>query len=106
DAGNTSTASGSLSLTIDATAPVISAVSATPAAISPNGDLVQDHTTVAYTLSEDATVTVEIRDSGNALVATLVAGVSQTAGSQTVPWDGQNSGGSVVGDGVYTFTID
>src|SRR6185503_11500642 len=44
---------GAATFTVDTMPPVVSAVSASPAAISPNGDSVQDETTIHFTLSED-----------------------------------------------------
>ncbi len=57
-----------------------------------------------YTLSAPATVTMTITDSTGAAVNTLSIG-SQSAGSYSVPWTGTNSSGSTVADGAYTCTV-
>src|SRR4030095_1977267 len=39
-------------------------------------------------------------------VRTLVNNVSQSAGAQSVAWDGKNDSSTVVADGKYTYRID
>lgn len=102
-AGNVSGASAGLSLHIDTVAPVISGVSATP---NPFSVATDTQTSIKYTLSENASVTVVILDSSNNVVKTLLTSSSQLAGLQTVAWNGTDSSNAVVADGTYTFTID
>ena len=59
---------------------------------------------VSYTLASDADVSAVITDSSGTQVAQLSLGW-QTAGSQTFQWDGTDSAGQTVADGVYTISI-
>jgi flagellar hook assembly protein FlgD len=79
-----------------ATTPVITA-SATPAAISPNGDGVQDSTTITVTVDQPVTLDVVVRDQSSTAVATLLAPQAVSAGTQTLQWNG-----SGLADGAYT----
>src|SRR5205814_10203801 len=63
DAAATS-ATATTTPTKDTAAPVISAVSDSPDPFSPNGDTIKDSTTISYTLSESASVTIRIYDGG------------------------------------------
>lgn len=60
---------------------------------------------ISYNLSEDCYVTVTIYDSFDALVKTLENNVLKKAGEYSVNWNGKNSAGQMVPDGVYTYKI-
>ena len=51
---------------------------------------------ISYTLAANANVTVTIVDPNGNTVRTLLASVAQTAGAQTVEWNGRTDGGQVV----------
>ncbi len=72
---------------------------------SPTPPLNPDAGNINYDLSEDAYVTITIHDSFDALVKTLEKNVLKKAGECTVKWDGKNSAGQPVPDGVYTYRI-
>lgn len=74
-------------------------------AISPNGDGNLDTVPVMYSLSEDATVTVEVLDDNRSLVRTLVEEELQAAGQHTVVWDGLDRLGQVLPDGRYFMRV-
>ncbi|MGE3808914.1 MAG: FlgD immunoglobulin-like domain containing protein, partial [Gemmataceae bacterium] len=97
-AGNSSEQTGTVE--VDNTSPVISNVSVSPDPFSPDGNGLRDDTTISYQVSEDVAVRVEIL--GQVL---LLNDVSQSAGPQSVIWNGRDSGGFVVADGVYTYRI-
>jgi flagellar hook assembly protein FlgD len=101
-AGNVSAASAALMVTIDTTAPVISAVSASP---NPFSVATDSSTTLSYTLSESGAVTVNVLDSGNNVVKTLLQSIVQSAGAQSVSWDGTDASGALVADGTYTLAV-
>jgi subtilisin family serine protease len=61
--------------------------------------------TLRYILSEKANVTVQILNSSNVVVRTLVSNTLQY-GSVSVPWNGKKDDGTLVDDGVYTAKID
>jgi flagellar hook assembly protein FlgD len=72
---------------------------------SPNGDGQEDTASVSYSLSANANVTVSIADSNGTTIRAIETNRQRTAGSQNFRWDGLNDGGTVVPDGVYTYTI-
>ena len=85
-------------------APEITAA-ATQALISPNGDQDRDATTLSYTLSEEATVRIEVLDANGQVVRTLVADETQPAGQGFITWDGTDDSGRRVADGLYRLQI-
>lgn len=80
-------------------------VSAERSAISPNSDGNLDTVPVMYSLSADATVTVDVLDKGRSVVRTLVEAEPQAAGQHTVVWDGLNRLGQALPDGEYFVRI-
>ena len=62
--------------------------------------------TIGYQLGGNASkVVVNIQDSGGGLVRQLTIG-AQTAGNQTVVWNGKDDAGNTVPAGVYAFEIN
>ena len=57
-----------------------------------------------YSLSSSATVTATIKDSNGNTIDTVNLG-SESAGSHTVSWNGEDSSGNTVSDGAYTCTL-
>ena len=94
---------GSYTVTND---PVISGLSATPNAFSPNADGTADAGTINYSLNLPSQVNLTLYDAANNLVRTLIDDVSQPAGANSVVWDGKSDGEAVQPDGVYTYKID
>ncbi|MFN2627408.1 MAG: FlgD immunoglobulin-like domain containing protein [Gaiellaceae bacterium] len=78
----------------------LTAVAATPTTISPNGDGVDDTSTVAYTLGTGATVTATLVDAAGATVTTLFS-EPKAAGRQSFVF----SAGDTVPDGAYTIVL-
>jgi flagellar hook assembly protein FlgD len=66
----------------------ISGAAADPETISPNGDGIADSTTISYTTTAEATVTVSVLDSGGSSVAVLQNATPEPAGAHAVPFDG------------------
>lgn len=83
---------------------LLSFVSATPATITPNGDSVDDTSTVSFRLARQANVNVHVDDGSGTLVRTLLNETSG-AGTRRVEWDGKNDGGTVVPAGTYRYTV-
>ena len=73
--------------------------SAKPGTISPNGDGVDERTTVTYTLSAAATVTATLRDADGRQLATLFS-APQTAGKHSFSFAADG-----IPDGVYTIFL-
>lgn len=66
----------------------------------------QQSTSIRYELLESSEVTIEILDVKNNLIKTLVNNVLKTAGVHTEDsWDGMNSDGESVANGVYFCRI-
>lgn len=86
----------------DKTAPVVGEALLTPNPFAPDGT---NHATLSYTLSEDAKVTATVHNSAGTQVKSLAASLAQTAGAQTLYWDGKNASGVLVGDDKYTYKI-
>jgi flagellar hook assembly protein FlgD len=81
-------------------------VSATSIFLSPNGDQDHDSTTVTYSLSEEANVTVKVLAEGGGVVRTLVTDRTQAAGQHFVVWDGLSDLGQPVADGRYRLQVN
>ena len=73
-------------------------------ALSPNGDGIDDTTSVTFTLDQPAPVRVDVLQAG-AVIATVLQG-NLSAGAQTVTWNG-TANGAVLGEGTYElgFTV-
>jgi len=88
----------------DTTPPIISSISDSPDPFSPNGDTVEDTTTVSFTSNEAGTFTLQILD------ASLMGGQNITgpmfAGVNDVDWDGSGFSSATVPDGVYQYLIE
>lgn len=67
----------------------------------------KEQTVLRYSLEKTARVTIKIYDAGGNLVITLLDAVLQQAGEeQSVVWDGKNSQGDIVANGVYFNVIE
>jgi flagellar hook assembly protein FlgD len=82
--------------------PVISAVSDKPDPLTVAGTAVS---TIKYTLSENANVTIVIVDKDNNPVTTLMPSTAKKMGANTITWNGKVSGTKVAA-GKYTYKID
>jgi flagellar hook assembly protein FlgD len=89
-------------LNVDTTVPKITNISVTPSNLVPNGS---NNVTISYTLSEKALVTSTIYDSTNQIIKTLESSSVKSSGQNLTMWDGKDSTGSIVADGLYTFKI-
>ena len=81
----------------------ISAFSVSDNYISPNGDGVKENIAINYSLSETASVNIEVSDSAGTIVKSFSAPGNQ--GANSTFWDGTNDSSSVVEDGEYTIKI-
>ncbi|MEW6042049.1 MAG: FlgD immunoglobulin-like domain containing protein, partial [Elusimicrobiota bacterium] len=94
----------------DTSAPEIKNITCTPATFSPDNDKVDDITAISYTLSDDYSThipwtTIEIYNSQNALVRTLIKEVRRDFGKNEEVWDGKDDTGKIVPVGTYTIKI-
>ncbi|MFZ5986607.1 MAG: FlgD immunoglobulin-like domain containing protein [Bacillota bacterium] len=85
---------------------VSNGVSITPSpSISPSPTPNLKSSNINYYLSESGYVTITIHDSLGKLVKTLENGTLKPAGLNKAAWDGTDSAGKMVPDGVYTYKI-
>ncbi len=73
--------------------------------ISPNGDGNLDSTTLSFTLSQAANVTVEVEKDGVA-IEELAGPAFLLPGDYFYGWDGTNAEGSICADGEYQLVVD
>jgi hypothetical protein len=92
-------ARGSLGRKGTATAALVSAVGATPPAVTPNGDGRDDVATISYTLAAPATVTATLSDAAELSVMTLFSEV-RPPGVNDYFFDPRD-----LASGVYTITL-
>jgi flagellar hook assembly protein FlgD len=76
-----------------------------PAVVTPNGDGVSETTSVSFVLTTAATVTAEVLNGSGAVVRRLANGRSLGAGAHRLRWDGRDSSGAMVHDGVYSIVV-
>lgn len=101
-AGNSSTPITG-TVVADKTAPQITSVSASAA---PFAATETNSIPIDYNLSEKSRVTIKVYSSTGLLINTLENNALKNAGDNTVNWDGKNSTGAVVNDGIYTIKVD
>ena len=75
------------------------------AAFSPNGDGVQEEVAAFYTLSESGRVTIQVLNSANLVLRTLMQEQGQTDGQHAVTWNGRDDGGQPVPNGLYRIVV-
>ena len=94
-------------VTVDTRAPAISAVTpaeGSPAStFSPNGDGKSDAATFGFSVSEAGAVDATVRDGSGATVRRFASAANRGAGQTT--WDGRNTAGAVVADGLYVVAL-
>ena len=99
DDGRTETATAAF--TIDR---ILSSVTATPAAISPNGDGTDDTVTAAFALAGPGQVSVTILAPDGSTVTGIFAGQLAT-GTYSFGWDGHLADGAMAPDGHYQVLV-
>jgi hypothetical protein len=90
-------------VTVDLTAPVISINDATVESFATPAPI---DTSVFYSLSEQANVSIRIVNSENKVVYSLSVKPTSFPGNHTFTWDGKNAKGVVQAPGDYTIQID
>ena len=62
--------------------------------------------TLTYTLSRNATISITLTDPNGNMIRTLLSNASQPAGAKTAEWDGRTDAGAVVSvEGQYRITL-
>lgn len=80
-------------------------LAAYPPALAPDRDGALGTTTVTFSLTTAATVSVDVLDNSRAVVRRLATNRSAAAGTTRLVWDGRNGGGALVADGRYTLRV-
>jgi flagellar hook assembly protein FlgD len=83
---------------VDLTRPVV-----TDQMISPSPFMPPTVATISFGINEPGTVSVSIYDSAKTLVRTITK--TLVTGSNSVVWDGMNTGGTIAADGTYTVKL-
>lgn len=86
--------------------PALSGLFIAPRVFSPHGGFASRQAAISFTLCRPGPVTVKIYNRAGRLVSEVVSGEQLTAGANLVHWDGRDSGGSIVEDGVYLVTVE
>ncbi len=73
--------------------------------ISPNGDGINDSTTLSFTLDTEQTVEVRVVDEEGNVVASFSGEGLEDAAADQIVWDGYTENGTVASDGAYRFEI-
>ena len=83
-------------------------VAVAPNPFTPNGDGVNDHTTISYDLlylTQDVPVAVKVYDMAGNRVAALPQGMSPS-GRHLMGWDGTGDGGTLLPPGLYVVQVE
>jgi murein DD-endopeptidase MepM/ murein hydrolase activator NlpD len=83
----------------------VSDITVEPDAFSPNGDRTSDTLSMAFTLTKAVDLQVVVANAYGREVRTLASGQYQ-AGATTLTWNGKNTAGDIVGDGLYQITVE
>jgi flagellar hook assembly protein FlgD len=84
----------------------VTALRASPRVLTPNGDPYGERTAVSFGLSRRAAVAVRVENaSSGAVVRTLLASGTRSAGTVSLSWDGRSTGGALVADGRYRVEV-
>lgn len=86
--------------------PRLSDLSASPDPFSPDGDGVDDSTTISYALSKAASVTLRILDPAGTTVRVLVQNGNRGPGPNSEVWDGTSEAGFQLPPGSYTIEVE
>jgi hypothetical protein len=106
DAGGSSRASGTFRVDGDELPlPAIEDLVVTPTTISPNADAVDDIVSFDYRLPVTATVTIEFLGPDGTTVYPFVTRQEEGPQEQQHIWEGRNVDGSLLANGVYTYTV-
>ncbi|MFC6238051.1 FlgD immunoglobulin-like domain containing protein [Longivirga aurantiaca] len=95
--------SDTTTVVVDSTLPTLTSVVGAGLTFYPYPDSYKDSFTPTVVLSENATLTLTVRSSTNALVRKIAA--TRWAGKVGIAWNGRNTAGALVPAGVYRWTL-
>jgi flagellar hook assembly protein FlgD len=83
----------------------VTTLTASPGAVTPNGDGLRETMRISYALNTSGSATVEVLDDSERVVRTLASGASYTSGVSALIWDARTGAGAPVADGRYTVRV-
>jgi len=83
---------------------LLSFVRESPSTITPNGDGIDDTTTISFVLARPAATNVQVKTSSGSIVRSLM-NQPLAAGSHDTVWDGRNGAGTTVAAGTYLYSV-
>ena len=83
----------------------VTRLTASPHAVTPNGDGLGEATSVSFSLSTRASVAVEVLNASSQVVRTLAGSFSYSSGRASFTWSGRNASGRLVHDGRYRIRV-
>jgi hypothetical protein len=84
----------------------LSPISFAPRVFSPRGSFGNTQVAISFTLGRAGPVTVKIYNRAGRLVDEIVESKHMNAGANVLRWDGRDSGGDEVPDGLYLVTVE
>ena len=84
----------------------LSQLSISPRVFSTSGAIKASRVAIGFTLGRSGTVTVKIYNRAGRLVSEVVRGEHLYAGTNLVYWEGRDSEGRTVEDGVYLVAVE
>ena len=85
---------------------VVRNLSAAPRVLTPNGDGVDETTTLSFSLTTSADVTARVRNEAGTVVARPFTDRFTWAGPSTIAWTGRGTDGTPLADGRYTLELE
>jgi len=85
--------------------PSITGVYRQPSDFSPNGDGIQDITSLHFTVLEPVNLELQIFNDSDVLVRSISESYSQIGSEQSIAWDGRDNSGNRVAEGSYKMLI-
>ena len=83
----------------------VHSLSATPTALTPDGDGNGDTTRLRWALQRHGTVTLQVRNASGNVVRRVNFG-EESSGWGSYRWNGRNNSGNLVGAGTYRITVE
>ena len=81
-------------------------LAASPRVLTPNGDGVDETTTLSFSLTTSADVTARVRNEVGTVVARPFTERFAWAGPSAIPWNGRGTDGTPLPDGRYTLELE
>ena len=81
-------------------------LAASPRVLTPNGDGVDETTTLTFSLTTSADVTARVRNEAGTVVARPFTDRFTWAGPSTIAWNGRGTDGAPLADGRYTLELE